>query len=281
MEAKQFRSFHCEPLTVNIGAEISGIDLTKKLTHEELQDIENALVHYQVIFFRDQDLSPENHRDIAAFFGEPHIHPAYNHVEGFPEICILESTPEYPTKIELWHTDMTFSQEPPMGSFLRGWEVPPVGGDTMWGSCHAAYLDLPQHIKDQIDDLKAVHDFRYGFKESIAEKGEAAFAEAIKNNPPVEHPMVRTHPISKRRGLFVNPLFTTHIVGMDKAESDVLLDFLYRHQIKEEYTVRFRWRKNSFAIWDNRATIHRPVNDYLHHAYRQLRRITVKGDRPQ
>ncbi len=281
METKQFGTFICEPVTVNIGAEISNIDLTQKLSQKELASLEQALVHYQVLFFRDQNLSPENHRDIAAFFGEPHIHPAYNHVEGFPEICILESTPNNPTKIELWHTDMTFSENPPMGSFLRGWDIPPVGGDTMWGSSHAAYEALPQEIKNKIKDKKAVHDFKYGFKESIAEKGEDHFAEAIKNNPPVEHPIIRTHPISGRKGLFVNPLFTTHIVGIDKKESDEILCFIYRHMIQEEFTVRFRWRKNSFAIWDNRSTIHRPVNDYLHHSYRQLRRITVKGCKPQ
>lgn len=279
MVTRQIDAAECEPLTVNIGAVVHGIDLTRKLTESELDSIRKALLEYEVIFFRDQDLSSQNHRDLAAYFGEPHVHPAYNSVEGYPELCILESTPENPTKIELWHTDMTFSAEPPMGSFLRAVEVPEIGGDTCWGSTTAAFEALDEKLKQRLKKLEAVHSFEYGFKESIAEKGRDAFREALEKNPPVRHPVVRTHPESGKQGLFVNRLFTTHIEGLAPEESAELLEFLYQHMLKEEFTVRFRWQKNSIAIWDNRCTIHKPVNDYFPN-YRHLRRITVKGDRP-
>lgn len=279
MAIRQIEEVGCEPLTVHIGAVIHGVDLTRDLSRAQLESIRTALLEYEVIFFRDQNLSSQNHRDLATYFGEPHVHPAYNSVEGFPELCILESTPENPTKIELWHTDMTFAAEPPMGSFLRAVEVPEVGGDTCWGSTTAAFEALDGELQERLRGMEAVHSFEYGFKESIAEKGREAFAEIIEKNPPVKHPVVRTHPESGKQGLFVNRLFTTHIVGLDPKESAELLEFLYQHMLKEEFTVRFRWRNNSIAIWDNRCTIHKPVNDYFPN-YRHLRRITVQGDRP-
>jgi taurine dioxygenase len=279
MAVKTFGQLKCEPLTVNIGAFVSGVNLNDKLSQEQLENINQALLEYEVIFFRDQDISSERHQELAHYFGEPHVHPAYNHVDGFPDLCILESTPENPTKIELWHTDMTFHERPPLGSFLRSWKVPEVGGDTMWGSTTAAYNALDDEMKKKLSKLTAVHSFEYGFKESIAEKGREAFAEAIANNPPVTHPVIRTHPVKGTKNIFVNRLFTTHIEGMDKKESDELLEFLYQHMIKDEFTCRFRWQDNSMAIWDNRCTIHKPVNDYFPN-YRQLRRITIHGDKP-
>jgi taurine dioxygenase len=280
MTTKNFGPLICKPLTVNIGARISGIDLTaEQLPENTLQFIHDALMEYKVLFFRNQDIAPARHKEIASFFGESLIHPAYSHVPYYPEISILESTPDRPTKIELWHTDMTFSMTPPLGSFLKGVDVPDVGGDTMWGSTAAAYNALSDVMKEKIDNLYAVHSFEFGFKESIAEKGREAFQSAIDANPPIEHPMVRTHPVTKEKGLFVNSLFTTHIVGMEKSESEFLLGYLYQHMIKAEFTVRFKWEKNSFVIWDNRASIHKPVNDYFP-KYRQLQRITIKGDRP-
>ena len=175
---------------------------------------------------------------------------------------------------------MTFSKSPPLGSFLRALEVPSVGGDTMWGSSFAAYEALDKELKKKLDSMVAIHDFQHGFQESIAEKGIEYFAETIKKYPPVEHPVVRTHPISGRKGLFVNPLFTSHIKGMKPSVSKELLSFLYTHMIQDEFTVRFRWRNNSFVIWDNRSTIHKPVNDYFP-AYRKLLRITIEGDIPR
>ncbi len=269
----------CYPMTTHIGAIIEGVDLTQKLNSKQYQDISAALVEYQVIFFRNQPMSSQNHKDLALYFGEPHLHPAYPHVEGYPEITILESTPENPSKIELWHTDMTFSATPPMGSFLVAHKIPEVGGDTMWGSSWAAFDALDNKMKEQLLKLRATHSFEYGFKESIAEKGRDFFAAAIAKNPPTSHPVIRTHPVNQRKGLFVNPLFTYQIDGMSKEGSDELLGTLYQHMIKDEFLVRFRWQEASLSVWDNRSTIHKPVNDF-YGQYRQLRRITINGTKP-
>jgi taurine dioxygenase len=281
MKSQNFGQLMCKPLAKHIGAEIRNIDLTQKLSCSELQSIHDALVFYQVIFFRDQDISSENHKDLASFFGPVQVHPAYPHVEEYPEICILESTSKKPTLIELWHTDMTFSKTPPLGSILRAWEIPKQGGDTLWASTSAAYDALSKTMKNILEDLVAIHSFSYGFKESInLPGGDEKFKQNILENPPVLHPIVRTHPVTKRKGLFVNKLFTTHIKNMKSNESEMLLNFLYEHMEQEKFSVRFKWQKNSIAFWDNRLTIHRPVNDYFP-AYRQLRRITIDGDRPE
>ena len=201
-------------------------------------------------------------------------------MEGFPELTILESTPEKPTKIEAWHSDMTFRKHPPMGTVLRSLIVPPKGGDTLWASMTAAYEGLSAQMQAFLQGLTAVHDFAHGFKESLAEPGgRERLAPAIAANPPVRHPVIRTHPETGRKVIFVNSLFTTHIEGLPRAESDALLRFLFRHVTTPEYTCRFPWRPHSIAIWDNRSTQHKPINDYFP-AHRKLLRITIDGDRP-
>ena len=269
-----------KPLAGALGAELSGIDLRTVISPETIQHIRQLLVEYEVIFFRHQDISPQQQRALAASFGPLQKHPAYNTVEGYPEITILESTAEKPTKIEAWHSDMTFRKHPPMGTVLKSVTVPDRGGDTLWSSMTAAYNGLSAPMQQFLQGLTAVHSFAHGFKESLAEPGgQERLADALKDNPPVVHPVIRTHPESGKQVIFVNALFTTHIEGLTAAESNTLLAFLFQHISTPEYTCRFHWQPHSIALWDNRSTQHKPINDYFP-AHRQLQRITIDGDRP-
>ena len=269
-----------KPLSGCIGAEIHGIDLTKPITHELYIQLRECLVEYEVIFFRDQAITPAQQHALASMFGPLQSHPAYQTVEGFPEISILESTADKPTKIECWHSDMTFRQHPPLATVLRAQVVPDKGGDTLWASMTAAYRGLSKSMQDFLSTLTAVHDFSYGFKESLAEPGgQQRLAQALVDNPPVRHPVIRIHPESGKSVIFVNKLFTRHIEGLSRSESNALLAFIFEHIRTPEYSCRFAWQPDSIAIWDNRSTQHKPINDYFP-AHRRLERITIDGDMP-
>ncbi|GAB5451980.1 MAG: taurine dioxygenase [Halioglobus sp.] len=269
-----------KPVGGALGAEIEGLDLGRELDAAMASTLRELLVEHEVIFFRDQDISAARQKALALTFGPLQTHPAYATVEGFPEITILESTPDKPTKIEAWHADMTFRQHPPMGTVLRSVIVPPKGGDTLWSSMTAAYDGLSAPMQAFLGGLTAVHDFSWGFKESLAEPGGAErLAEAVAANPPVRHPVIRTHPESGKNVIYVNSLFTTHIEDLSARESDALLAYLFAHITTAEYTCRFHWQPHSIAIWDNRSTQHKPINDYFP-AHRKLHRITIDGDMP-
>lgn len=269
-----------KPISGCIGAEIHGIDLTKPITHELYIQLRECLVEYEVIFFRDQAITPAQQYALASMFGPLQSHPAYQTVEGFPEISILESTADKPTKIECWHSDMTFRQHPPLATVLRAQVVPDKGGDTLWASMTAAYRGLSKSMQDFLSTLTAVHDFSYGFKESLAEPGgQQRLAQALVDNPPVRHPVIRIHPESGKSVIFANELFTRHIEGLSRSESDALLAFIFEHIRTPEYSCRFAWQPDSIAIWDNRSTQHKPINDYFP-AHRRLERITIDGDLP-
>lgn len=264
----------------SLGGIVDGLDLTSSLSDSQLKQLSDALLQYEVLFFRDQALEPGDHARLAAYFGPPQLHSAYPHVEGYPQITILENDRENPSKIEKWHTDMTFRPCPPMGSILHGVMIPEKGGDTLFSSMSVAYELLSDGMKSFVSGLVAVHDFSWGFRESLAEPGgRERLAQMVSDNPPVEHPVVRTHPVSGKKGLFINSLFTTHIKGMKKRESDMLLNFLFEHVTTPEMTCRFRWHPNSIAFWDNRITQHKPVNDYWP-GHRRMQRITIDGDAP-
>ena len=269
-----------KPMTGALGAEISDIDLTGEIQAEDYRAIRSLLVEYEVIFFRNQNVSPAQQYALASSFGPLQKHPAYATVPGFPEITILESTADKPSKIECWHSDMTFREHPPMGTVLRSQVIPKIGGDTLWASMTAAHDGLSASMQGFLHELSAVHDFAYGFKETLAEKeGAERLAKAVADNPPVVHPVIRTHPESGKKVIFVNPLFTTHIVDVPAEESRAILQFLYQHNARPEYTLRFKWDVNCIAIWDNRSTQHKPINDYFP-ANRCLNRIVIDGDRP-
>ncbi|MEH6582516.1 MAG: taurine dioxygenase [Halioglobus sp.] len=269
-----------KPIAGALGAEIHGMDLTQDLSAQDYTKIRQLLNDYEVIFFRDQKISPAQHKALASSFGPLQTHLAYDAIEGFPEITVLESTPDKPTKIEAWHSDMTFRQHPPLGSVLKSDIIPAKGGDTMWASMTAAYDGLSSPMQTLLEGLNAVHDFSFGFKESLAEPGgKERLANAVASYPPVRHPVIRTHPETGKKVIFVNSLFTTHIEGLQPAESAAILAFLYQHVTTIEYTCRFQWQAHSIAIWDNRSTQHKPVNDYFP-AHRRLQRITIDGDKP-
>jgi len=269
-----------KPIAGALGAEIEGINLTQSLCQDDYKQIRKLLIEHEVIFFRNQDISPAQQKDLAHSFGPLQTHPAYETVEGFPEITILESTAQKPSKIEAWHSDMTFRQHPPLASVLRSKITPERGGDTLWASMTTAYERLSEKMKHLLDGLYAVHDFRHGFKESLEESGGAErLAQAVNDNPPVEHPVIQIHPESGKKVIFVNSLFTTHIVGITQAESRAILDFLFEHIKMPEFTCRFSWEPNCIALWDNRSTQHKPINDYFP-AHRKLHRITIYGDLP-
>lgn len=263
-----------------IGAEIHGIDLTQSITDSVADEMRALLLEHQAIFFRNQVLDAAQHKSLAQIFGPLDSHPAYDTVEGFPEIMILESTAEAPYKIDTWHADMTFRQHPPAGTFLRSRIIPPKGGDTLYSSMTAAYDALSKPMQEFLDGLIAIHDFRHGFRESLAEPGgEERLKQIVIDHPPVEHPVIQTHPETGKKVIFVNELFTTNIVGLEPNESEAVLSFLFKHITTDEFTYRFSWEPNSVAIWDNRSTQHKPINDFFP-AHRKLERTVILGDNP-
>ncbi len=263
-----------------LGATVSDLDLTEPLSEHELAALKQALLDHEVLFFRDQALQPEAHARLADYFGPPQHHEAYEHVDGYPQITILENDADRPSKIEMWHADMTFRKHPPLGSILHGVIIPEKGGDTMFASMSAAFEGLSSQMQSLLSGLTAIHDFSYGFKESLAEPGgQERLAPMVRDNPPVEHPVVRVHPESGKKSLYVNCLFTVGIKGMSEKESQALLNFLYEHMTADEFACRFKWQSNSIAFWDNRIVQHKPVNDY-YPQHRKMQRITIDGDTP-
>lgn len=273
-----YRHIAVHPTAGALGAEVSGVDLRDALDEEVFSEIHQAWLDHGVIFFRDQDLAPEHHKAFAARFGALQIHPYLRtrKDEGHPEIAVFESDARRPFVASGWHTDMTFLEKPPSASVLRGVEVPSHGGDTLFASMTAAYETLSGTFQQLLCDLEAVHDTSRTFSRgSYPTPGKASAEEP----PGAVHPVVRTHPETGRKLLFVNPAFTRIIQGMQRQESDVLLRYLYEHQALPEFSCRFRWQKNSIAVWDNRAVQHRAVADNLE-ARRRMERVTVEGDRP-
>jgi taurine dioxygenase len=262
--------------TPHIGAEIFGADLSEPLGNQQFQEVHDALMDHQVIFFRDQKLSVEQHKAFGRRFGKLVAHPAAPRVlPGHPEIFVIQAD-EKSERVagEDWHSDVSCDPEPPMGSILYLTEVPPDGGgDTLFASMYLAYQTLSEPIRKLIDGLTAIHDGEHVYR------GRYGVDDTGKTFPRSEHPMVRTHPVTGKKGLFVNRTFTTRIVGLRKNESDAILEMLYRHVETPEFSVRFKWRPNSIAFWDNRCVQHQALWDYYPNR-RYGHRVTVGGDRP-
>ena len=263
-----------------IGAELQAINIADGIDGELAATLRSLLNEHEVLFLRDQAISAADQKALAEVFGPLQTHPAYGTVEGLPEVMILESTRENPSKIEVWHSDMTFRQHPPSVTVLRGITIPEVGGDTLFASMTAAYEGLSPGMQSYLEGLTAVHNFSHGFRESLAEPGgRKRLADAVAANPPVRHPVVQTHPETGKKVLFVNALFTTHIDGLPPLESAEMLQFLWRHASLPEFTCRFSWAPDSLVLWDNRSTQHKPVNDFFP-ATRRLHRVVSEGDQP-
>ena len=273
----RYQNIQVEPLTNVIGAEVRGVDLSKPLDGITRQEIHDAWMEHLVLFFRDQDLDIESHKAFARQFGELHIHPVLQPLkdEGHPEIVILVSSADMPYVAERWHSDVTFESTPPTGSILRALEIPEVGGDTIWASMYAAYEALSDSMQRIVSGLEAVHDPKY-FRGIAAKQNNDAFED----KPDTVHPVIRTHPVTGRKGIFVNETFTSHIVGMKPKESQVILGYLYHHLTQPDFTCRFRWQKGSVAMWDNRCTQHVVMTDNIA-PRRLLHRATLVGyDKP-
>jgi taurine dioxygenase len=270
-----------ERLAPALGAQVHDIDLAAPLTAAAIEAIRDGLDEYQVLFFRDQTMTPAQQRDFAARFGELHIHPVYPSHETVPEIMILEFDENLKGHQNNWHTDVTFIETPPFGSVLYADDVPPAGGDTIWASSYAAFEALSPAFRDFLASLHAVHDFAKNFTpDRFRTYGkDEKVADTYSKHKPVLHPVVRTNPKTGRRGLFVNRSFTSHIAGLERKESDAILNHLFTHLETPEFQVRFRWTKGAVAFWDNRFTQHYAVSDY-YPQHRRVRRATILGDRP-
>jgi len=268
-----------EKITGAIGAEISGVSLNNDLTTEVCNEIYEALIDNQVIFFRNQNITPEVHIQLAESFGEPEPpHPVYPHVEGYENIVLLKSGGGDVPDTNDWHKDMTFKTNPPFTSILHAVNIPKVGGDTLWSSTSAAYDNLSDGWKDQLEGLEAMHDIGTFRNDFYKRGGIEAVNNALKDTGSAVHRIIDTHPVSGLKYLNVNQSFTRHIVGMIQGESDRILHYLYQHMAKPEFQVRFRWRNNSIAIWDNRITHHYAICDYLPNI-RHMQRVTVLNDK--
>ena len=276
----QSAPFQIKPLSPTIGAEISGIDLRLGVSSSVLPELRAALLEWKVLFFRDQEITTEQHLAFASLFGELEVHPFAPQKPGYPEVLAITHNRERPGKENTWHSDVTWRLEPSLGSILRSLEVPEVGGDTLFADMYAAYDGLSAEVKAKIEGRTAMHDFAH-FRTGMRKRGksEAEIEEYNRMYPPAEHPVVRTHPETGRKGIYVNSPFTQHIVGLERGESDDLLKHLYAQASIPEYQCRFRWTTNSLAFWDNRASQHYAVSDYWPNV-RRMERVTIVGDTP-
>jgi taurine dioxygenase len=278
-----YQTIDVRPLTGSIGAEILGVDLSKAPGNETFDEIHRAFAEYLVIFFRDQTLSPADFVSFASRFGRLDPHHYLKGMDGQPEILEIVREPTNPKIFAPgWHGDVTWQENPVLGAMLYGLDVPDCGGDTLFANQYLAYEALSPGMKRLLDGLKAVHgtakiygdkaeDYTY-VQNLRVDRKEAAKSENV-------HPVLRTHPVTGRKALFVNDHYTLRFEDMTEAESAPLLDFLFRHAIRPEFTCRFRWGKGSIAFWDNRCTLHTPIDDYFGKR-RHMWRVTIAGDRP-
>ena len=270
------------PVAGALGAEVSGVDLSRPLDAATVAAIRRALLDHLVIFFRDQTLDPDSYMRFARAFGSPVEYPLVKGIAGYPEITEIVKLEHERTNFGgIWHADTTYLPEPPMGTMLHAIEVPPHGGDTLFANQYLAYEMLSDGLRKTLDSLIVVNS---SAKADVSKTREDVIRNAGGNAPALdhlsEHPAVRTHPETGRKSLFVNAAHSSHFKGWTEAESAPLLDYLFLHQVRPEFTCRFRWQKGSLAFWDNRATQHNPINDY--HGFRRvMRRITLAGEKPR
>lgn len=272
--------FKVNRLSPNIGAELLNIDLKQNLDNQIKQKIYEALLVYKVIFFRNQNLTTEEHLNFAKNFGELEIHPFAPHKKGFPEVLNITHNEKNKGKENTWHSDVTWRQKPSLGSILRMIEGPSVGGDTLFSDMCMAYEGLSEDIKERLNGAIAVHDFA-NFRKALIKGGktEQEIEAFNKKFPNPEHPVIRTHPDTNKKVIYVNKAFTQYIKGWGEDESRSMLDFLYAQAAIPEYQCRFSWEKDSIAFWDNRSCQHYAVSDYWPNV-RKVERVTVVGDRP-
>ena len=272
-------SFNIRPFAPNLGAVITNIDLSNDITYVELEVIRDAFHKFQVLFFQNQsEISPENHIKLGRCFGDLHIHPAAPKMKNYPEI--FEINTDKNSKIangaEDFHSDVSCDTEPPLGTMLQLHTLPECGGDTMFANMYMAYEALSKPMQVFLGKLKASHESEHFYKGRYQNKNEV---DRNKEYPSAIHPIIRTHPETGKKAIYVNKFFTTRIKGLADQESKLILDYLFSHIEKTEFQIRYKWNKNDMAFWDNRCTIHKALWDYFPNE-RKGRRVTIKGSVP-
>ena len=276
-----YRNIGVAPIAGALGAEIAGVDLAADLADETVAEIRRAWLQHLVVFFRDQRLGPREFLAFARRIGEPVEYPFVKGIEGFPELIAVTKLPHETVNFGgIWHTDTAYLERPPMATLLIAREVPPHGGDTLWSNLYAAYDALSPGMQRLLAGLRAVHssalaDVSKTREDRMRDSGPGDVKEYV-----AEHPVVRTHPETGRKALYVNVAHTVRFAAMTEDESRPLLRYLFEHSVRPEFTCRFRWRAGSLALWDNRCALHFPINDYHGHR-RSMHRITLAGDVPR
>ncbi len=273
---REYEMITVDPMTPTVGAEIGGVRMSGDVSDVLVKEVRQALLDWKVVFFRDQSVEVAEHVAFGRRFGELEIHPFTPNREDHPEVVVIHHDERSKAGQNTWHSDVTWRLEPSLGSILRGRVIPDVGGDTLFADMIAAYEALPDEVKERIDGARANHSFVGVFGQKMDDEKRAKLQEQY---PDATHPVVRTHPETGRKGLYVNAAFTTHILDMDEDESRRMLRMLYRQASVPEYQCRFRWRKDSVAFWDNRAVQHYANFDYLPEV-RRVERVTIAGDKP-
>ena len=268
-----------KPFAPNLGAIITGIDLSNSISDTEIRIIKDAFHKFQVLFFQNQsEILPQNHIALGQFFGDLHIHPAAPKMKNFPEI--FEINTDKNSKIangaEDFHSDVSCDIEPPLGTMLQLHVLPECGGDTMFANMYLAYEALSKPMQVFLGGLKASHESEHFYKGRYQNKNEV---DMNKEYPSAIHPIIRTHPETEKKAIYVNKFFTTRIEGLADQESKLILDYLFTHIEKTEFQIRYKWNKNDMAFWDNRCTIHKALWDYFPNE-RKGRRVTIKGSVP-
>ena len=272
-------SFNIKPFAPNLGAVITNVDLSNDINDAELKGIRDAFLKFQVLFFQNQsEISPENHIKLGRCFGDLHIHPAAPKMKKYPQI--FEINTDKNSKIangaEDFHSDVSCDIEPPLGTMLQLHILPECGGDTMFANMYMAYEALSNPMQKFLSDLKASHESEHFYRGRYKTESNS---ESKTEYPSAIHPVIRTHPETGKKAIFVNKFFTTRILGLEPQESKFILDFLFSHIEKTEFQIRYRWNKNDMAFWDNRCTIHKALWDYFPNE-RKGRRVTIRGDIP-
>lgn len=281
MTGSAYETITVEPITGALGAEVGGVDLAADLPDGTVAEIRRAWLEHLVVFFRDQPLTPDRFLAFARRIGEPVEYPFVRGLDGHPEIIAITKLPHETVNFGgIWHSDTVYLERPPMGTLLVAREVPPYGGDTLFANMYAAYEALSPGMQRLLEGLTAVHssalaDVSKTREDRIKDSGQ----DAGRDYESV-HPVVRTHPETGRKALYVNVAHTARFSDMTEEESRPLLQYLFAHSVRPEFTCRFRWRQGSLALWDNRCAMHNPVNDYHGHL-RTMHRITLAGDVPR
>ena len=272
-------SFNIRPFAPNLGAVITNIDLSNDITDSDLKGIRDAFHNFQVLFFQNQsEISPENHIKLGKYFGNLHIHPAAPKMKNYPEIFEIhtDKNSKISNGAEDFHSDVSCDMEPPLGTMLQIHILPECGGDTLFANMHLAYEALSKPMQVFLGGLKAFHESEHFYKGRYTGKNEV---DSNKEYPSAIHPIIRTHPETKKKAIYVNKFFTTRIKGLADQESKLILDYLFSHIEKTEFQIRYKWNKNDMAFWDNRCTIHKALWDYFPNE-RKGRRVTIQGSVP-